>query len=116
MFTFARVLSLTVLMLFISTAQAVSFDCQKAKTFIEKAICSNPDLSDLDDELGSQFQLALTDNKNPALFKRQQLAWLKQRDTCQTVDCVKKSYKQRIAILTRYNNTPSNFKPDKGGE
>jgi uncharacterized protein len=116
MFTFARVLSLTVLMLFISTAQAVSFDCQKAKTFIEKAICANPELSDLDDELGSQFQLALTDNKNPALFKKQQLAWLKQRDTCQTVDCVKKSYKQRIAILTRYNNNPGNFKPDMNGE
>jgi uncharacterized protein len=116
MFTFVRVVCLTSLVMFVSTAQAVSFDCQKAKTFIEKSICQNPDLSDLDDELGSQFQLALTDNKNPALFKKQQLAWLKQRNTCQTVDCVKKSYQQRIAILTRYNNNPGNFKPDTGGD
>jgi len=116
MFTFVRVVCLASLVMFVSTAQAVSFDCQKAKTFIEKSICQNPDLSQLDDELGSLYQLALTDNKNPAVFKKQQLGWLKQRDTCQTVDCVKKSYKQRIAILTRYNNTPANFKTDKGGE
>ncbi len=116
MFTFARILSLTALMMFISTAQAVSFNCQKAKTFIEKAICQNPELSDLDDELGSLYQLALTDNKNPAVFKKQQLGWLKQRDTCQTVDCVKKSYKQRIATLNKYNNNPDNFKPDMGGD
>ncbi|MEI6705842.1 MAG: lysozyme inhibitor LprI family protein [Methylococcales bacterium] len=116
MFIFVRVVSLLLLVMCVSAAQAVSFDCQKAKTFIEKAICQNPDLSQLDDELGSLYQLALTDNKNPAVFKKQQLGWLKQRDTCQTVDCVKKSYKQRIATLNKYNNNPDNFKPDVGGE
>ncbi|MCX7068334.1 MAG: lysozyme inhibitor LprI family protein [Methylococcales bacterium] len=116
MFTFVRVVSLLLLVMCVSTTQAVSFDCQKAKTFIEKAICQNPDLSELDDELGSLYQLALTDNKNPAVFKKQQLGWLAQRDSCQTVDCVKKSYKQRIATLNKYNNNPKNFKSDKGGE
>ena len=116
MFIFVRVVSLLLLVMCVSAAQAVSFDCQKAKTFIEKAICQNPDLSQLDDELGSLYQLALTDNKNPAVFKKQQLGWLKQRDTCQTVECVKKSYKQRIATLNKYNNNPDNFKPDVGGE
>jgi len=111
-----RLLSLAVLSLFVSSAYAVSFNCQKAKTFIEKAICTNPELSELDDELGSLYQLAVTDNKNPAVFKKQQLGWLKQRDTCQTVDCVKKSYKQRIATLNKYNNNPDNFKPDMSGE
>ncbi len=116
MFIFVRVVSLLLLVMCVSAAQAVSFDCQKAKTFIEKAICQNPDLSQLDDELGSLYQLALTDNKNPTVFKKQQLGWLKQRDTCQTVECVKKSYKQRIATLNKYNNNPDNFKPDVGGE
>ncbi|MDD1611201.1 MAG: lysozyme inhibitor LprI family protein [Methylococcaceae bacterium] len=116
MVMFARVLSVSVLAVFASTAQAVSFDCQKAKTFIEKAICQNPDLSELDDELGSQYQMALTNNKKPEVFKKQQLTWLKQRDTCQTVDCVKKAYKQRIATLVKYNNNPDNFKSDMGGE
>jgi uncharacterized protein len=111
-----RLLSLAVLSLFVSSAYAVSFNCQKAKTFIEKAICQNPELSELDDELGSLYQLALTDNKHPDVFKKQQLGWLKQRDTCQTIDCVKKSYKQRIATLNKYNNNPDNFKPDNGGE
>ncbi len=113
---FARVLSVSVLAIFASTAQAVSFDCQKAKTFIEKAICQNPELSQLDDELSSQYKMAVMDNKNTAVFKKQQATWLKQRDTCQTVDCVKKSYKQRIATLVKYNNNPDNFKPDMGGD
>ena len=112
----ARIFIATAFALLTTHAQAVSFDCQKAKTFVEKAICQNQDLSDLDDELRVQYDTALTDNKNPALFKKQQMKWLKQRDTCQTIDCLKKSYKQRIAALNKYNNDPNNFKTDMGGD
>lgn len=113
---FIRVFTTAALALFVTQAQAVSFDCQKAKTFVEKAICQNQELSDLDDELRVQYDTALTDNKNPAAFKKQQLKWLKQRDTCQTVDCLKKSYNQRIKALNKYNNDPKNFKTDMGGD
>lgn len=111
-----RVLSVLALVVFSSNVLAVSFDCRKAKLFVEHAICDNQDLSNLDDELRMQYDSALTDNKNPALFKKQQMQWLKQRDTCQTVDCVKKSYKQRINALNKYNNNPNNFKTDMGGD
>lgn len=111
-----RLVSLAVLTTLLSTAQAVSFDCQKAKTFTEKAICQNPELSALDDELGSLYQAATVDNKDVKALKKQEDKWLKQRDTCQTVDCVKKAYQQRITALSKINNNPNNFKLDKGGD
>jgi uncharacterized protein len=101
MFTFVRVVCLASLAMFVSTAQAVSFDCQKAKTFIEKAVCQDPALSDLDDELGALYQSAIDNSSTPAAnaLKKQQLQWLKQRDTCQTNACVKKAYQKRIIDL-----------------
>jgi uncharacterized protein len=34
-------------------AYAVSFDCNKAKTLVEYTICSNAELSSLDDQLSN---------------------------------------------------------------
>jgi uncharacterized protein len=101
MVTFARVLGVSVLAVFASTAQAVSFDCQKAKSFVEKAVCQDPTLSDLDDELGSLYQSAMDNSTKPAAsaLKKQQLKWLAQRDACQTNACVKKAYQKRIIDL-----------------
>ena len=97
---FVRVLGLTVLAAFASTAQAVSFDCQKAKTFTEKAICQDPELSALDDELDYMYNNAEAVSKDRKALKKQQGKWLKERDTCQTNACVKKSYQKRIIDLT----------------
>ena len=94
-----RILSLAILTMFVSTAQAVSYNCQKAKTFTEKAICQDQELSALDDELDSLYQDAEARSNNPKALKNQQLKWLKQRDTCQTNNCVKKSYQKRIIDL-----------------
>jgi uncharacterized protein len=96
---FVRILGLTVLMAFASTASAVSYDCQKAKTFTEKAICQDQELSALDDELDSSYQAAEARSKNPKALKKQQMKWLSERDTCQTNNCVKKSYQKRIIDL-----------------
>jgi uncharacterized protein len=95
-----RVLSLLTLALLASTAQAVSFDCQKAKTFTEKAICQNPELSALDDELDAEYQAVKAKGGNNKALKKQQDKWLKERDACQTEGCVKKAYQKRIIDLT----------------
>ena len=39
-------------------AQAASFDCKKAQSKIEKAICDNPKISKLDEELAGNYQAA----------------------------------------------------------
>ena len=48
------------LLLFVFTcgAQAASFDCKKAQSKMEKAICDNPKISKLDEELAENYQAA----------------------------------------------------------
>lgn len=98
---FIRVLGLTALAVFASTAQAVSFDCRKASNFVENEICKDPELSRLDDDLDLAYQSAI-DGKSKsatAALKKQQMKWLSQRDACQTNSCVKKSYQKRLIDL-----------------
>src|SRR5208337_2547871 len=81
-------------------AQAASFDCSKASTFIEKAICSNQRLSELDDLLMVSYKKALANSKNPAALKTSQRNWLKkERDLCQMTECLEKAYIRRLAEL-----------------
>ena len=77
-----RIALLTALAAFATTSQAVSFDCQKAKTFTEKAICQDPELSAVDDELDGLYAAAAANSKNPKALKKEQEKWLKTRDTC----------------------------------
>ena len=62
-------------------AQAAGFDCAKAGTPIEKAICASPAVSALDGQLGDAFRAALADHpdKRDALTIDQR-HWLADRD------------------------------------
>jgi len=61
-------------------AEAASFDCRKAMSPVEKLICSNRQLSDMDEYMGDLYaQLRKVDPSRVALAK-QQIAWLKSRD------------------------------------
>lgn len=101
MFRFVRVLSLFALSVSATMSQAAGFDCQKAKTFVEKAICQDQTLSVLDEELGTVFKTALNNSNNPKTLKKQQLNWLKtKRDVCQTNPCLEKVYQARIDELS----------------
>jgi len=42
----------------IPSARAASFDCAKASTFVEKAICTDKQLSSLDDQPAGLFKAA----------------------------------------------------------
>jgi len=53
------VLALAALLLFVPIAQAASFDCSKAGTSFEKAICGNPELSKQDEVLAQAYATAL---------------------------------------------------------
>jgi uncharacterized protein len=97
---FIRIALLTALAAFATASQAVSFDCQKAKTFTEKAVCQDPELSAVDDQLSDLYKTAEASSKNPKALKKEQEKWLKTRDTCQTNACVKKAYQKRIIDLT----------------
>ncbi|HEY9010571.1 MAG TPA: DUF3298 domain-containing protein [Devosia sp.] len=59
-------------------AQAASFDCAKATTPFEVAICTNPDLSKADEVLAVAYQTAIGGLSKPALAEMQkaQRSWL----------------------------------------
>ncbi len=101
----ARILTISLLSVIATVASAASFDCDKAASFVEKAICQNPKLSALDDDLAVAYQTAQEASKNVDSLKKQQLNWLKnKRDVCQTNSCLEKVYKKRIVALGKLSD------------
>lgn len=86
-------------------AEAASFDCAKAGTKTEKMICADPELSSLDGNLGKAY-VALVGNAKlygtavVDLVRDNQRAWLKTRNACPDVACLKTAYTTRIDQLT----------------
>ena len=86
--------------LLFSTAQSASFDCKKASTFIEKAICSNKDASFLDEMLSESYKKALETVSKPEKLREKQMLWLKNvRNKCQNIKCIKNTMESRIDEL-----------------
>lgn len=85
-----------------------SFDCKKASTSVEKAICDGPFLADLDrimDEVYRGVSAKLEGPKRAALTNVQN-QWLQSRNTkCGRAkpdqDCLSNLYKDRIVALAR---------------
>ena len=77
-------------------AQAASFDCAKASTLIENAICASPELSRKDEALGRLYQSAL--KQNPAV-RTEQVNWLRDRNRCIDERCLNSAYDRRIDEL-----------------
>ncbi|MDD4884735.1 DUF1566 domain-containing protein [Sulfuricurvum sp.] len=82
-----------------------SFNCNKAATSIEKAICQNPSLSDLDEQLSakySQIKKEISQDEKKVLLDSQR-EWLSQQKRCETsnnlVECLNVQYKERMAFL-----------------
>lgn len=93
-----------------SAAQAAdpSFDCAKAASSAEEAVCANPDLAALDRELARLYDLASKGpNMTPdrlAELRATQRGWVKGRDDCWKSDlgvpsCVRQEYALRIHDL-----------------
>ena len=87
---------------FENVAKAASFDCSKATTNTEIAICNDPELSALDERLGAAYLVAKRLNASEKT-KRDQLSWLKLRDKCENLLCVKKKYLGRLVELTDFD-------------
>jgi uncharacterized protein len=82
-----------------SLAYSASFDCAKASTFVENAICSDAELSTLDDTLSSVYRKASSAPDAASEIKSSQRSWMKKRNACQDNACLKKVYSQRIDAL-----------------
>ncbi len=90
--------------LFITIAQlshAASFNCAKAASKVEKMICSDSNLSRLDEEMATVYKKVLQMPSNQPdmwsdIAKDQQRNWLKYRNECQNIICLKKVYKAKL--------------------
>lgn len=80
---------------------AASFDCQKARTKVEKTICDSLALSSLDEEMGTLYSVVVNESDEPGPVKKVQKEWLKKRNTCSNFDCLKHAYTERLAELTK---------------
>ncbi len=81
-----------------SVAPAASFDCNKASTEIESAICRDPALSQLDGELGTVYRTRLA--KDPGV-RSTQIAWIRERNQRCGADvvCITRMVRERISEL-----------------
>ena len=88
-----------------SVASAASFDCAKAGTPTEKAICKDPAVSRLDEDVAAAFKTAqgLWPAGNwSAYIRNEQREWLKDRNAICKADlaCLKQDYQRRLSFLT----------------
>jgi uncharacterized protein len=95
----------------VSSVHSAGFDCAKAKTKIDKLICSDARLSEADEKLTALYNDVLAKSPVSEDAKQQQLEWLKQsRNTCKDADCLGQAYTSRISDLqTQLEKLP--FKP-----
>lgn len=81
-------------------ARAASFDCAKASTPVEKMICGNQKLSELDEYLGRYYANARAElGAAKSCLALQQRVWIKHRGTCTDVTCLERFYLRRLAEL-----------------
>lgn len=88
-----------------------SFDCAKAASAVERAICGDVKLARLDRQMAEQYRTLITGDGHkqpPAKTKAEQRAWLKTRTTAchaETGDalggCLTGLYRARLAVLKK---------------
>lgn len=111
----------TLIVCFVSVnTHAASFNCAKANTWIEKSICSNTELSQLDETMAQQYKAEVFStadhediNTYNVAVRDEQRSWLKfQRNTCKSEECLIREYKERIGEKdVSYSENPSRFNP-----
>ncbi|MGO4611630.1 lysozyme inhibitor LprI family protein, partial [Variovorax sp. 2RAF20] len=83
-----------------------SFDCAEAKASVEKLICRDPQLAQMDIELTRLYRLALTDEHSvprPDKIMIDQQFWIDARNQCASTPvpktCTVRSYAERAYQL-----------------
>lgn len=91
-----------------SVGQAASFDCNKATTETEIAICGDPELSAFDDRLSGVYvrgrQVTKNVYGNNLEIQNDQIDWLNKRNQCGSeTSCLLNAYQTRIEELKEFD-------------
>jgi len=75
-----------------------SFDCSRARTRGEIAVCNDPSLASLDRQMAGQYNAAISeaDSTQRRLLQRTRDRFLSYRDRCTNDECVANTYRSRI--------------------
>ncbi len=82
-----------------TAVHAASFDCSRAGTRVELAICTDARLSRLDEALAQNYQDTLASNIGDGArkdLKATQRAWIQSRNRCADAECIRAAYMARI--------------------
>ncbi len=102
-------------------AWAASFDCAKARSKTEKAICGDPELSKLDEQLAAAYKAALAIHPLPSCVRSRQVDWLGSLPDGDT-ERLKKEFRSRIDHLMNarevmvYSDAERAFSHDGGDD
>lgn len=82
-------------------AGAAGFDCTRARSGVERAICADAEVSQLDEYMGRYYAAARAGLPPGAAscLRADQGAWLARRDRCTEAACLKDAYLDRLAEL-----------------
>ena len=88
-----------------TTAFPASFPCSNVLTTVEKWICANEDVSALDERLYEIYNETLESAKfqnevDGNAIRLSQKKWLKKRNNCKDITCIKNEYEERIDQLS----------------
>jgi uncharacterized protein YecT (DUF1311 family) len=79
--------------------------CPKAATFVEKTVCNDAELSNLDLQMGRLYAKAKANAKNLTAFQKESKDWLvNQRNKCTDRECLVKTSQDRIRQLSAIAN------------
>lgn len=98
-----------------TSALAASFDCSKASTHIEREICEDEDLSDLDEHLAKYFMTLMSSSTvgDAAQLRHSQRQWLTGvRNQCLDNECIKLAYRARLAELRNSGVPDEDYNPE----
>jgi len=81
------------------SGRTAGFDCNKAASATEKAICRDESLSKMDGQMAALWGTLRAKSSDPAI-RQAQRQWLEKRDACGgDVACLTKTYQQRLGEL-----------------
>ena len=87
------------------TAHTASYDCTRAATATEIAVCDNPGLNRMDEDLAVQYRALLNQlpPRRADALRDDQRSWLVARNSCGAdVRCLRARYEERLARLNEY--------------
>ena len=88
-----------------ATRAAPSFNCAKASNAVERAICANPDLAEMDVRMAADYKKALKTVPNRTALRAEQRQWLRHMHSqCANapLQCIQEHYGTRSAQLRAY--------------